>query len=172
MSDDEELKRGPYQPSIVGFVVEYQSEAPFTPLQTYSSLIPDMVLSYSSNSTTHFDLVILRFGRSEQRFNALADVLKASVRVQDIKVFKNGKNSNRLNYLRAVVFPRMGQQHHGLRVWNVMDAAKDFNGIIAFLKCLEENDITLVKEEGRKWSATQKRKAAKLLSKYSLEFTP
>ena len=168
MSDDEDdstTKRGPYRPSIVGFLIEYQAEAPLQPLQTYSSLIPDTVLSYSSDAATHCDLVILRFGRAEQKFEVMANVLKASVRVLDIKVFKNGKNSNRLNYLRTVVFPK----HHGLRKWYVKDAAMHFNGIFAFLRCLEENDITL---EDRTWSAVEKRKAIKLLSKYHLEFTP
>lgn len=169
MSDDEEepsTKRGPYRPSIVGFLVEYQAGAPLEPLQMYSSLIPDTVLSYSSDiAATHCDLVILRFGRAEQQFEVMANVLKASVRVTDIKVFKNGKNSNRLNYLRTVVFPR----HHGLRKWSVKDAARQFNGIFSFLNCLEENDISV---EDRKWSAAQKRKAIKLLAKYHLEYTP
>ncbi len=160
--------RGPYRPSVIGFVAEYHADAPLSPLQ-YSSLVPDLVLSYSSDAATHFDLVILRFGRSEKTFEALADALKAKagLSVQDIKVFRNGKTSNRLQYLKRVIFPRMGSKHHGLRKWSLTEAAQQCNGMDAFLNVLEESDVTQ-----ERWSVTQKRRTRRLLSKYSLVFAP
>lgn len=162
--------RGPYRPSIIGFVAEYHAAAPLCPLK-YSALIPDSVLSYSSDARTHFDLVILRFGRSEDNFHTLAEALKtlAGVSVQDFKVFKNGSNANRFHYVKTVIFPKKAT-HHGLRKWNVVEAAKGFHGMYAFLKCLEENDVTLVGEN--KWSSSQSRRATRLLSKYRLDFVP
>jgi hypothetical protein len=164
--------RGPYRASIIGFVAEYHAAAPLPPL-TYAAMIPDSVLSYSSDASTHFDLVILRFGRSEESFRALAEAIRGSpgVSIQEFKVFKNGKNANRFYYLKTVVFPKKGSlYHHGVRRWSVTEAAKGFSGMYALLKCLEENDVTLARES--KWSALRNRKATRLLSKYNLVFAP
>jgi hypothetical protein len=149
--------------------MEYMAEAPLSPLN-YGYLVPDLVLSYSPKADTHIDLVILRFGRAEQKYNELEKALRgvASIRVQNLDVFKNKKNANRLQYLKNAIFPRMGtlHDHHGLRKWNIKDATKGFDGMLNFLKHLEENDISKTK-----WSAEQFRKAAYVLSKYHLTFT-
>jgi hypothetical protein len=166
--EEENQPRGKYQPSIIGFLLEYQADVPLSPW-AYSSLVPDRVLSYSSD--THFDLVILRFGRTEKRFNVLLDALNSlqCIRVQDITVFKNSKNANRLHYLRRVIFPRMGSfYHHSMREWSLKDCAKQFVGMDTFLKYMVENDITL--SEVKAWTNTQCRKARRTLSKYNLEF--
>ena len=171
MDDGDETlsKRGPYRPAIIGFCVEYTAAAPLSPLN-YGFVIPDLVLSYSKKEDTHIDLVILRFGRSEEKYNELEKALRAvaSISVQTIDVFKNKKNANRLQYLKNAIFPRMGTLHdrHGLRKWNIKDATKGFDGMLSFLKHLEENDISKTK-----WSAEQYRKAGYVLSKYHLTFT-
>ena len=158
---------GRYQPSIVGFLLEYTGEAPLSPW-TYSSLVPDRVLSYSTDQ--HFDLVILRFGRAEKKFDVLLDSIKtlSTIRIKKIQVFKNIKNSNRLHYLRRVVFPRMATIHHVcIRDWSLKEAAKSFNGMDAFLRCMMENDVTV---DAKRWSLVQSYKAKKTIAKYSLQF--
>jgi hypothetical protein len=163
--EEENQPRGKYQPSIIGFLLEYHAESPLSPW-AYSSLVPDRVLSYSSD--THFDLVILRFGRSEKRYNVLLDALNSqqSIRVQNITVFKNSKNANRLHYLRRVIFPKMGSlYHHHMREWSLKDSAKQFVGMDTFLKFMVDNDITL-----NAWTTNQCTKARRTLSKYNLEF--
>lgn len=159
--------RGNYKPSFIGLMVEYEADAPLTPSR-YASLIPDTVLSYTTPTNTHNDLVILRFGRPEFKFHELANALNgmSNIKVQNIQSFQNRKNSNRLHYLKNVVFPRMGAIHHQtVRVWHIKNAIKNFDGVARFLNYLEENDITL--EHGAKWSRKQHRKAATLLSKYN-----
>ncbi len=157
----ERQPRGRYQPAIIGFLLEYQGEIPLSPW-TYSSIIPDSVLSYTKKM--HYDLVILRFGRPEKNFQCLMNILQMipHIKVQNITVFKNKKNTNRMHYLRTVIFPKMD-----MRQWNLKDAAKKFNGLDAFLKCLMDNDVTMDK---KKWSSTQRAKVIRTLSKYQLQF--
>ncbi len=158
--------RGRYQASIVGFLLEYSGEAPLSPW-TYSTLVPDRVISYSTDQ--HFDLVILRFGRAEKRFDVLLNSIKnlPNIRIKKIDVFKS---SNRLHYLRTVVIPRMKTRHHiCVQEWSLTEAAKNFDGMDAFLRCMVENDVTL---EVKRWPPVQMYKAKKTLSKYNLPFIP
>jgi hypothetical protein len=157
--------RGKYRPSFIGLMVEYQADSPLDPW-AYSYLIPDTVLSYTTIPTnTHSDLVILRFGRPEVKLHEMTKALNgmSGIKVQKIQSFQNKKNSNRLHYLKNVIFPRMSAIHHQtLRAWQIKDAMKSFDGVNHFLKCLEENDIT-----GSKWSRTHHTKAIAILSKYN-----
>lgn len=167
-SDEEEEKssrgrRGHYSPSIVGILVEYSSQAPLSPWK-YSSLIPDTILSYSIPAPQmHYDLVVLRFGRSEKKWEALESALRslADIAVNTITVFRNRKNSNRLHYLKKTVFPKQARDY-GMRTWNVVVAAKDFQGMDDFLEYFMRHDITS--------SPWPKRKAERLLDKYPLRF--
>jgi hypothetical protein len=172
-SDDEETdqkkrgRRGHYRPSVVGFMVEYHGADALSPWQ-YSSLVPDTVLSYSTPTHQHYDLVVLRFGRAEEKFQAVEAALRAhaSISVDGITVFKNKKNANRLYYLKNKVFPR--KAHHSLREWKVVEAAKEFNGMGDFLNHMQENDVS---SSCGMWSHHQRTKAEKILDKYDLKFS-
>jgi hypothetical protein len=165
-------KRGPYRPSITGFLLEYKStEGPLSPWK-YSSLVPDSVLSYTIthavSAPEHFDLVILRFGRAEKCFKEVEAALKglSSIRVEKITVFRNKKNTNRLYYLKNNVFPKkLSLPHHSLREWDVVNGAKAFSGMGPLLDFMEQNDVLETS-----WSRVQRSKAAKLLTKYNLQF--
>lgn len=161
-------RRGRYLHGIVGFLVEYQSPAPLSPWQ-YSSLIPDTIMSYSTpDPSVHHDLVILRFGRPEKLWEALEGALRGSagITVNEITVFRNKKNTNRLQYLKSTLFPKKAQKH-GLRTWSIVSAAKDFRGMDDFLEHFRSNDLT-----GSPWSQPRKTKAERLLCKYHLKFSP
>ena len=168
-SDEEERKssrgsRGHYSPSIVGFLMEYSSQAPLSPWK-YSSLIPDTILSYSIPAPQmHYDLVVLRFGRPEKKWEALESALRsmADIAVNKITVFRNRKNSNRLHYLKNSVFPKQAHDY-GMRTWDVVRAALDFQGMDNLLEHFMKHDITA--------SPWPKRKAQRLLDKYSLKFS-
>ena len=172
MSDEEEEKqqqrgrRGPYLPCIVGLLVEYQGEESLSPWK-YSSLIPDTILSYSiPNHTLHYDLVVLRFGRPEENWKVLEESLKSMTDIISVSVFRNKKNSNRLHYLKNTLFPKKANKHHApLKKWDLMAAAKEFQGMDDFLAFFSGNDIT-----GSPWSHAKKMKAERLLRKYNLKF--
>lgn len=165
-------KRGPYRPSVTGFLVEYRSdEGPLSPWK-YASLVPDTVLSYTHkhaiSAPQHFDLVILRFGRSEKCFDEVKNALRglASIQVENITVFRNKKNTNRMYYLKNKVFPKkVSLPHHTLREWDIVKGANAFDGMATLLDFMQSNDIL-----GMEWSRSQRSKAQKLLQKYNLQF--
>ena len=166
------MSRGRYNPSIIGFISEYHADMPISPMR-YSSLVPDRVLSYSTDTNTHFDLVILRFGRSERKYHDLVDALNSSIdiKVQNISSFKNVKNTNRLHYLRTVIFPKMGKKYHlCVREWSLTETAKKFDGKDAFLKCLMDNDIMLESSCVKIWSFSQRASFSRTISKYNMVF--